>query len=49
MYPDFPSVNPVAFVVPSVKVVGNVADVSTDDVVNAVVLILDRTLQLAPT
>ena len=49
MYPDFPIVNPVAFVVPSVKVVGNVDEVSTDDVVNAVVLILDRTLQFAPT
>jgi len=49
VYPDFPRVNPVAFVVPSVKVVGNVDEVSTDGVVNAVVLTLDRTLQFAPT
>ena len=49
MYPDFPSVNPVAFVVPSVKVVGNVDEVSTDDVINAVVLIFDWTLQFDPT
>jgi len=41
VYNDFSIVNPVSFVDPNVKVIGNVAEVSTDDVINAVVLKFD--------
>ena len=49
MNDDLPSVNPVAFVVPSVKVVGSDDEVSTLFVINADVFKFEYILQFEPT